>query len=150
MRVVGVDLGERRIGIAVSDSRGTLASPRTTLERSGDPDRDRAALVALVREEEADRVVVGLPVRLDASFGPAARAAAAEADALADALAPFAVAVETFDERFTTVSAQRSLAEAGRPRHRQRAVVDQAAAVVMLQAWLDGHPEARERPRPAP
>jgi putative Holliday junction resolvase len=140
---VGIDLGTRRIGVAVSDASGTLASPRRTLERSGDPDRDRAALVALIEEEGAGRVVVGLPVSLDGRNGPAARAAQAEADALGAALAPTGVAVETFDERFTTVTAQQALAAAGRRRDKQRAVIDQAAAAVMLQAWLEGHPEAR-------
>ena len=142
MRVIGIDLGTRRIGIAVSDSSGTLASPRRTLERSGDPGRDRAALVALIEEEGAGRVVVGLPVSLDGRHGPAARAAQAEADALAWALAPTGVAVETFDERFTTVTAQQALSAAGRSRRAQRAVIDQAAASVMLQAWLEAHPEA--------
>jgi len=143
VRVVGIDLGSRRIGVAVSDRSGTLASPRRTIERSGDAQRDRAALVALVEEEGAGRVVVGLPLSLDGSHGPAARAAQAEADALGVALAPRGVAVETFDERFTTLTAQQSLTDAGHRRHRQRAVIDQAAAAVMLQAWLEGHPEAR-------
>ncbi len=143
MRVVGIDLGTRRIGIAVSDSSGILASPRGTVERSGNPERDRAALVAIVEEEGAGRVVVGLPVSLDGRNGPAARAAQAEADALGAAVAPMGVTVETFDERFTTVSAQRDLAEAGLRGGRQRAVIDQAAATVMLQAWLEAHPESR-------
>jgi len=135
--VVGIDLGERRIGVAVSDSAGTLASPRATIERSGDPDADRAAVVAVVDEAGAATVVVGLPLRMDARAGPAARAAQAEADALADALASRRVTVETFDERLTTVSAARSLADAGHPARRQRGRIDQAAAAVMLQAWLD-------------
>jgi putative holliday junction resolvase len=134
---MAVDLGERRIGVAVSDAGGVLASPRTTLTRSGEAARDREVLVTLVREEEVGRVVVGLPLHLDGRRSPAARAALAEAEALADALAPFGVAVETFDERLTTVSAERSLSEAGRKGSRRRAVVDQAAAAVLLQAWLD-------------
>ncbi|HUO48349.1 MAG TPA: Holliday junction resolvase RuvX, partial [Acidimicrobiales bacterium] len=69
---MGIDLGARRIGVAVSDSRGTLASPRTTLVRSGDPDADRAALVALVADEAVAKVVVGRPVSLDGRSGPAA------------------------------------------------------------------------------
>jgi len=89
-------------------------------------------------------VVVGRPLSLDGRRGPAAKAADAEAAALAEALAPYGVAVDSFDERFTTVTAQQALAEAGRERRRQRDVVDQAAAAVMLQAWLDGHPEARD------
>jgi putative pre-16S rRNA nuclease len=137
VRVMAIDLGERRIGVAVSDSGGVIASPRATLTRSGEIERDRAALVALARDLEVERVVVGLPVHLDGRRSPAAHAALAEAEALADALAPFEVAVETFDERLTTVSAERSLAEAGRRGSRRRAVVDQAAAAVLLQAWLD-------------
>ena len=140
---MGIDLGTRRIGVAVSDARGTLASPRTTLQRSGDVAADRAVLVALVAEEGAALVVVGRPLSLDGRAGPAARAADEETAALADALAPLGVRVDSVDERFTTVTAQQSLAAAGRSRRRQRDVVDQAAAAVMLQAWLDGHPEAR-------
>lgn len=117
---MGIDLGARRIGVAVSDSHGTLASPRTTVERTGDPDADRVALVALVTEEGVARVVVGRPVSLDGRSGPAAKAADAETAALAEALAPLGVAVDSVDERFTTVTAQQGLAAAGRPRHRQR------------------------------
>jgi putative Holliday junction resolvase len=140
---MGIDLGTRRIGVAVSDARGTLASPRTTLVRSGDPAADRDALVTLVTEEGAQRVVVGRPLSLDGRAGPAAKAADEETAALADALAPLGVAVDSFDERFTTVTADQALAAAGRSARQRRDVVDQAAAAVMLQAWLDGHPEAR-------
>jgi putative Holliday junction resolvase len=137
VRVVGLDLGERRVGVAVSDSGGTVAVPHSTLARTGDPAADRAAVVALVDELGAERVVVGLPLSMDGRRGPAARAAAAEADALAAELSPRAVVVETFDERLTTVSAERQLAQAGRRGRARRRVVDQSAAAVMLQAWLD-------------
>ena len=135
--MIGVDLGERRIGVAVSDSAGALASPWCTIERGGDADQVRAALAAVVDEVGAGRVVVGLPLSLDGRRGPAARAAAAEADELAQALAGRGVNVETFDERLTTVSAQRSLAAAGHRGRRQRQKIDAAAATVLLQAWLD-------------
>lgn len=137
--MVGVDLGERRIGVAVSDGTGTLASPRCTIERSGDAAADRAALAAVVEEVEARRVVVGLPLSLNGRRGPAARAAQADADELAQLLAPRGVTVETFDERLTTVSASRSLRDAGLGGRAQRAKIDQSAAAVLLQAWLDGH-----------
>lgn len=136
-RVMAVDLGERRIGVAVSDSGGVLAVPHTTLERTGDLTADRAALVALAEELGAGLVVVGLPLGLDGRRGPAARVAEAEARALGEAMADRDVAVETFDERLTTVSAERALAEAGRRGRARRRVVDQAAAAVLLQAWLD-------------
>jgi putative Holliday junction resolvase len=133
MRVVAFDLGDKRIGVAVS--AGRLAVPHGTMERSGDADRDRAALVGLVEELGADRVVVGLPLSLDGSRGPAAVKAEAEAAALAEALP---VPVELVDERLTTVAASRSLRAAGVGSRTQRRVVDQVAATVFLQAWLDG------------
>lgn len=135
--MVGLDPGERRVGVAVSDSAGTLAVPHATLERSGDPGADRAAVVSLVDELGAEVVVVGLPLGLDGRAGPAARRASAEAAALATELAGRGVAVETFDERLTTVAAERHLAAAGRTGRRQRRAVDSSAAAVMLQGWLD-------------
>jgi putative Holliday junction resolvase len=137
-RAVGVDLGAKRIGIAVSDSAGTLATPRGTLVRTGDAERDRRALVDLVVEEEAVVVVVGHPLSLDGSRGPAAKTAECEADALAALLDGHDVAVELFDERLTTVSAHRALTAGGTRGRDQRAVVDRTAAAVLLMAWLDG------------
>ena len=137
-RALGVDLGARRIGIAVSDSSGTLATPRGTIVRSGDRERDRRAVVDLVREEEAVVVVVGHPLSLDGTRGPAATAAEAEAAALGALLAPHGVQVELFDERLTTVTAHQALSAGGTKGRNQRAVVDQTAAAVMLMAWLDG------------
>lgn len=142
-RAVGVDLGARRIGIAVSDSAGTLATPRGTIVRSGDPVRDRQALVELVREEEAVVVVVGHPLSLDGTRGPAAVAAEAEAEALAGLLERDGVRVELLDERLTTVSAHQALTAGGTRGRDQRAVVDQTAAAVLLMAWLDGRRAAR-------
>ncbi|HEY5098322.1 MAG TPA: Holliday junction resolvase RuvX [Acidimicrobiales bacterium] len=136
-RAVGIDLGSRRIGIAVTDSAGTMALPRTTLVRSGDAERDRRALVDLILEEQAVVVVVGLPLSLDGSRGRAADGAAREAEALEALLAPHQIAVELFDERLTTVSAHQALAAGGAGGRRRRQVVDQAAATVMLSAWLD-------------
>jgi putative Holliday junction resolvase len=135
-RVVAIDLGSKRIGVAVSDSGRTLASPRPAVQRR-DPEADRRALVALVEEVGARAVVVGLPRSLDGSDGPAARAAREEVRALAEALAGTGVAVETADERFTTVTATDRLAEAGKRGKAARAAVDSAAATVLLQAWLD-------------
>jgi putative holliday junction resolvase len=143
VRVAAIDLGSRRIGVAVSDGTGTLASPRCTVERTGDPDLDRASVVAVVLEAEAGHLVVGLPLSLDGRRRRAAVAAEEEAAALRALLEPGGVTVETFDERLTTVSAERSLAAAGRLGQKRRRVVDQAAAAVLLQAWLD----ARRLPR---
>ena len=136
-RVAALDLGSRRIGVAYSDSARSLASPWGTIERSGDPARDRAAVVDAVREMDAVAVVVGLPLSLSGQVGPAARAALQEAEDLRRELEPLGVAVETADERLTTVEAQRSLREAGRTGRSARRVIDSAAAMVLLQAWLD-------------
>ncbi len=134
MRALGLDLGSTRIGVAVSDRSGTIASPLTVIERGGSRHQDHQRIAALVREEEADVVVVGLPRSLSGGEGPAARAAAAEITALASVVG---VPVETHDERFTTVTATRALAEAGVRGRARRQVVDKVAAAVILQAWLD-------------
>jgi putative holliday junction resolvase len=136
-RVAALDLGAKRIGVAFSDRGRTLASPWGTIERSGDPARDRDAVLEAVREVEAATVVVGLPLSLSGEAGPAARAALEEAGELRALLEPLGVSVETADERFTTVEAARSLRAAGRTGRSARRVVDSAAAMVLLQSWLD-------------
>jgi len=136
-RVLGVDLGARRIGLACSDLTGSLATPLTVLERSGDVARDHAAILAAARGAEAERIVVGMPLSLDGSDGPAARATRTEVEALATAAGPD-LPVSVHDERFTTVSAERSLAAAGVRGRARRQVIDAAAAAVMLQSWLEG------------
>jgi putative Holliday junction resolvase len=140
VRAVGIDLGEKRIGVAVS--AGTLATPYEVIQRSGDRRRDRLAIAELVAEVAAEVVVVGLPLSLDGSLGPAARAALEEVDALRDTLA---VPVETYDERLTTVTADRQLKEQGLDATARRRVVDKVAASILLQAWLDAR-SAPERP----
>lgn len=138
MRVVGVDLGTRRVGLARSDPSGLLASPWRVLHRTGDQSADRRALAEAVQEAGAARVVVGMPLSLDGRRGPAAQRAETEIDALRAALAPHHVHVECVDERMSTVSAQAALRAAGVRARRQRDVIDAAAAAVLLQAWLDG------------
>ncbi|MGA3148789.1 MAG: Holliday junction resolvase RuvX [Acidimicrobiales bacterium] len=143
-RALGIDLGTRRIGIAVSDSAGTMALPRTTLFRTADAEGDRRRLVELILEEEAVVVVIGLPLSLDGSHGPAATSASAEAATLRVMLQEHDVDVELFDERLTTVTAHQALAEGGTRARDRRDIVDQAAAAVMLTAWLETRP-GRER-----
>ena len=118
-----------------------MATPYSVIERSGDVSVDRARVADVVEEVGAGLVVVGLPLSMDGRKGPAARAALDEADALRHVLE---VPVEAHDERLTSVTANRSLTEAGvtggrRKRARQAGAVDQAAATVLLQSWLDTH-----------
>lgn len=134
MRALGVDLGSRRIGVALCDSAGTVASPFEVVERSGDRQRDHRRLAELVAEAEAEVVVVGVPYSMDGSVGPAAKRALAEIRVLRRALP---VPVETYDERLSTVTAHRSLREMDVDAATRRRVVDKIAAAVILQAWLD-------------
>jgi putative Holliday junction resolvase len=136
-RVLGVDLGARRIGLALSDPTGLIASPLRVVERSGEPAADRQAIVAVAREEEAATVVLGLPKEMSGRRGAAATAATAEVDALR-ALAPD-LTFELVDERLTTVIAQRSLIESGMTRKKRKGTVDKVAAAVILQSYLDAH-----------
>jgi putative Holliday junction resolvase len=105
------------------------------VERGASHDDDHTRIAALVLEVDAERVVVGLPLSLDGRHGPAAQAATEEAARLAERLP---VPVDLYDERLTTVTASRALRERGTKGRKQRAVIDQTAAAVMLQSWLDG------------
>lgn len=134
VRALGIDLGSKRIGVAVSDLSGTIGSALTTVHRSKSRRHDHAEIARITREEEAEVVVVGLPLSLDGSVGPAARAATNEAEQLATVVG---VPVEMYDERFTTVTAERPMLEAGLDARQRRRIVDKVAAAVMLQAWLD-------------
>jgi putative holliday junction resolvase len=142
VRVLGVDLGGRRIGVALSDGAGVVATPYETIDRGADRAADHRRIAAAVAETGAELVVVGLPRSLDGSLGPAARLVLDEVDELARHLD---VAVETVDERLSTVTAERSLREQGRRGRAKRAVVDQVAATVILQTWLDGPAGRRAR-----
>ncbi|BBY16328.1 Holliday junction resolvase RuvX [Mycolicibacterium litorale] len=133
-RRIGIDVGSVRIGVATSDPDGVLATPVETVRRERS-DRHVRRLAQLVSELEAVEVVVGLPRTLADRTGPAARDAIDVAEALAEKIAP--IPVRMADERLTTVSAQRSLREAGVRAKGQRAMIDQVAAVGILQSWLD-------------
>jgi putative Holliday junction resolvase len=132
---VGVDVGSVRVGVARSDPSGLLATPHATLPRDVDTGADLRELARLVQEWEVLEVVVGLPRSLSGHEGPAAQAARGYAVEVAHAVAP--VPVRLVDERLSTVTATRALHDAGVRGRRHRPVVDQAAAVVILQSALD-------------
>jgi putative Holliday junction resolvase len=134
-RRLGVDVGSVRVGISLSDPSAFLATPLVTLQRDEKRGSDLTELVRLVAEHDVVEIVVGLPKTLAGRHGPAAEAAAAYAAALAERVAP--VPVRLSDERLTTVVVSRVLAQRGVKGKKQRAVVDQAAAVEILQSWLD-------------
>ncbi len=140
MRALGLDLGSKRIGVAVSDRSGTIASPLTVVQRSGSVARDHRVIAGLVADEEAEIVVVGLPLHMDGAHGAAATAATAEAAAMASVVG---VPVVTFDERRSTVSAQQLMIDAGRRAGARRRIIDKVAAAVILQRWLDTQAASR-------
>jgi putative Holliday junction resolvase len=137
---LGIDVGTVRVGVAISDPDGILATPLVTLSRDTGGGGDIAELADLVREHGVVEVVVGLPRSLSGRSGPAAEQAVAYADQVRRRLAP--VPVRLADERLTTVVASRTLSQRGVKGKRQRAVVDQAAAVLILQGWLDAERSA--------
>lgn len=139
-RVLGLDLGTVRIGLAVSDPLGLTAQPAGVLSRTSLA-RDLASLAAYVREREVERVIVGHPRRLSGVAGREAARAATFARRLAHVLG--GIPVELWDERLTTAEAQRALLAADVSRERRRQVVDAMAAALILQGWMDARRDAR-------
>lgn len=131
-RALGIDIGDARVGVALSDELGMMAHPLETIQVKAGGVRQR--ILTLAREKKAEAIIVGMPRNMNGTFGPAAeKARAFIADIAADSPCP----VIPWDERLTTVSAQRSLQEAGRKARDQRSVIDQVAAQILLQSWLD-------------
>lgn len=146
MRILALDVGERRIGVAVSDPTGTLARPLKALAR-GSREEDMAAIAALVAAEGAELVVVGRPLSLDGSEGPQARRIARYAEALTTHLS---VPVVLWDERYTTAEAEEILrrrTEKQRRYARAAGGLDAIAAAVILQSYLDSRRDFPIAPR---
>jgi putative Holliday junction resolvase len=133
-KIMGIDIGEKRIGIAVSDSLGYTAQGVETYTRTGEG--DAAYIAAKMKELGASMVVAGLPLNMNGSEGPAAQ----KVREFAGQLNALGVEVDFQDERLTTVSAERMLIEADVSRKKRRQVVDKLAAVYILRAYLDRHP----------
>ena len=141
-RIVGLDFGDRRIGVAVSDPTAFLASPRGVIEYR-DIHVAKKAVAALCREVDASRIVIGLPLNMDGSEGPAVEKVRAFIELLRSVIE---VPIETWDERLTTKSAHDVLIEAGTRREKRKGLVDKLAAQFILQGYLD----ARTGPAPEP
>jgi putative holliday junction resolvase len=148
-RRLGVDVGSVRVGVALSDPGGVLATPLVTLDHDAGAGTDLDRLVALVDEHEVVEVVVGLPRTLAGRDGPAAQTARDYAAALTQRLGGRAVPVVLSDERLTTVAATRTLSDRGVKGRKQRRVIDQAAAVGILQGYLDARRARDAAPGPA-
>ncbi len=134
-RVLGIDLGEARVGVALSDDLGMLAHPLETIDVSRRDPCDRIA--ELAGEKQVEAIIVGVPRNMDGSFGPAALKAHHLIERLQERVP---CKVIPWDERLTTVAAARALREAGRKAKEQRSIIDQAAAQILLQSWIDSQP----------
>lgn len=138
MRALGLDVGTKTLGVAVADPSGTIASARTVLARRGHA-ADAAAIAGMARSEAAGTVVVGLPLELDGTVGHRARLVqrfVAVLEAVLKDMSP-PVTLHTWDERFSTAAAERTLLEADVSRARRKRSVDALAAQFILQGWLD-------------
>ena len=134
-RILALDVGEARIGLAVSDETGVLATPAEAIKRT-DPKSDARAVIAAAERVGAGRIVVGMPVSLNGTYGPQARRVQGFRRILIEATE---LPVESWDERFSTVEAERRLRESGVEPSRDRARLDSAAAAIILQSFLDAH-----------
>ena len=148
MRILALDVGHKRIGIAISDPAGNIALPLETLVRSGCLDEALRQLAAIARDRQAQRIVVGLPTSLSGQPGPAAQQMAEFAEAL-DQVASAEVVL--WDERFTTVIAEKTMIAAEAKRRQRRQHIDKVAATLILQNYLDAHSDdygSQEHPSP--
>lgn len=137
-RLVCFDVGERRIGIAASDLLGITAQPVETYTRTGKLEEDYAYLAKILKEQEAIKLIVGLPKNMNNTLGFKAQEIQAFIEGL-QAYLPENMAIDWIDERLTTVQAENVLLEANVSRKKRKKVIDKIAAVFMLQAYLDAH-----------
>ena len=134
MRVIGIDLGSKRIGIALSDSDLTVATPLDVIERSGNVENDHIAILKITDEWEVKRIIVGLPISLDGTLGASAQSVIDEISRLGNLTD---IPIETHDERFTTVTAEQILLQQNVKRDKKKKVIDKVAAAIILQGWID-------------
>lgn len=137
MRVLGLDVGSKTIGVAITDEAGIAAHPLRVIARRG-TDTDVSTIQTLVAEHDIRHIVIGMPFELSGKVGHRAKRVQEFANALQGKLGA-AVELHEQDERFTTAEAERVLLDADLSRQRRKQVIDQQAAALILQAWLDGH-----------
>lgn len=137
-RILGIDYGERRIGVAISDTTGTIATPLQTIDGTA-PQQAARAIAEIARDREVERIVVGLPMRMDGSSGPSAENAKAFGERL---LKAGSCPVEYWDERFSSRTAEQALIEGGARRQKRKQVIDKLAAQIILQHYLDSRSPA--------
>ena len=130
---MGLDVGDKRIGVALSDEGAVIATPKQTLERRGNR-KDIEHLLELARSEDVAEILVGMPLSLDGSEGPQAKKIGRFIEALRAATE---LTVTTWDERFTTIGAERALLEADMSRAKRKQTIDKVAAALILQGYLD-------------
>ena len=141
MRVIGIDLGSKRIGIALSDSDLTVATPLDVVERSGNVEKDHIAILKITDEWEVQKIIVGLPVSLDGTLGPSAQSVMDEIKMLRGVTD---IPIETHDERYTTVTAEQILLQQNVKRDRKKRVIDKVAAAIILQGWIDSFNKSKD------
>ena len=137
---MALDVGDRRIGVALSDPTGMLATPLTAVDRIAAKPSDIDEILRIAREQGAESIIVGLPLTLSGAEGDQARSVRGF---VADLSARAGLPVDTVDERLSTVQAQRMMRESGSSRSRDRGRLDASAAAVILQAYLDAQRQAR-------
>lgn len=141
MRVIGVDLGSKRIGIALSNSDLTVATPYDVIQRAKKADKDYIAILKIAHEWEAKKIIVGLPISLDGTLGASARSVISEIEKLKTITD---MPIETHDERFTTVTAEQILLQQNVKGDKRKSVVDKVAAAIILQGWIDSYNNSKD------
>tara|TARA_B100000902_G_scaffold26376_1_gene31783 strand:+ start:9665 stop:10111 length:447 start_codon:yes stop_codon:yes gene_type:complete len=141
VRVIGVDLGSKRIGIALSNSDLTVATPYDVIQRAKKADKDHIAILKIAHEWEAKKIIVGLPISLDGTLGASARSVISEIEKLKTITD---IPIETHDERFTTVTAEQILLQQNVKGDKRKSVVDKVAAAIILQGWIDSYNNSKD------
>ena len=141
MRVIGLDLGSKRIGVALSNSDLTVATPYDVIQRADKVEKDHIAILNIAGEWEVNKIIVGLPISLDGTLGASAKSVTNEVEKLRGVTD---IPIETHDERFTTVTAEQILLRQNVKRDKKKSVVDKVAATIILQGWIDSFNNSKD------